>query len=170
MIHKSLIINITGVDLNKVLLICPKEYTNKINNVDIIRYDMNKDWIDTINNVGMEKSLIELKRYSLYKKVIFTNNINDINTESVDVSRNMIYSYDCGLEYKNTESNNDLVNNRLSLKKPNLYNWYSDSLTFDIISNITKKLWEKLEYNHKKGDVDKFLCYLSMMNIHIEKL
>jgi hypothetical protein len=74
------------------------------------------------------------------------------------------------LEYKNTESNNDLVNNRLSLKKPNLYNWYSDSLTFDIISNITKKLWEKLEYNHKKGDVDKFLCYLSMMNIHIEKL
>jgi len=150
------------------LLICPKEFS--LEGFDIIHYDSNKNWVDIINNAGMEKSLRELKNKKLYDKVIMLKDI-DINIEETnDLGRYTIYSYDCSIQKKHIPNNSNWVSNRLSLKKPSIWNWYSDSLTFDIISNITKKLWDILEYNHHSEAEDKFLCYLSMMNIHTVKL
>ncbi len=150
------------------LLICPKEFS--LEGFDIIHYDSNKNWVDIINNAGMEKSLRELKNKKLYDKVIMLKDI-DINMEgNDDLGRYAIYSYDCSIQKKHIANNSKWVSNRLSLKKPSIWNWYSDSLTFDIISNITKKLWDILEYNHQSEVEDKFLCYLSMMNIHTVKL
>tara|TARA_B100000029_G_scaffold497421_1_gene565000 strand:- start:1159 stop:1614 length:456 start_codon:yes stop_codon:yes gene_type:complete len=151
-----------------MLLICPSGFSLK--GYDIINYDSNKSWVDIINDVGMEKSLRELKNKRLYEKVVMLNDTNINVEETNNLGRYTIYSYNCLVEKKNTPNNFTWVSDKLSLKKPSIWNWYSDSLTFDIISNITKKLWEKLEYNYKKDDVDKFLCYLSTMNIHIEKL
>tara|TARA_R110000782_G_scaffold37964_1_gene89507 strand:- start:489 stop:947 length:459 start_codon:yes stop_codon:yes gene_type:complete len=150
------------------LLICPKEFS--LEGFDIIHYDSNKNWVDIINNAGMEKSLRELKNKKLYDKVIMLKDI-DINIEGTnDLGRYTIYSYDCSIQKKHIANNSNWISNRLSLKKPSIWNWYSDSLTFDIISNITKKLWDILEYNHHSEAEDKFLCYLSMMNIHTVKL
>jgi hypothetical protein len=152
-----------------ILLICPGGYKSK--GYDIIHYDPTKSWVDIIGDAGMEKSLRELKKKKLYDRVIMLKDTNINIEESSDLGRYTIYSYNCSMEQKHLPTNNvKWVINKLSLKKPNIWNWYSDSLTFDIISNITKELWDILEYNRQSRIEDKFLCYLSMMNIHIEKL
>ena len=151
-----------------MLLVCPSGFSLK--GYDVINYDYNKSWVDVINDVGMEKSLRELKNKRLYDKVIMLKDI-DINVEETNnLGRYTIYSYNCSVEKKYTGNDFTWVSDKLSLQKPSIWNWYSDSLTFDIISNITKELWDILEYNHRFRVEDKFLCYLSMMNIHTVKL
>jgi len=159
------------------LLICPKNYKTdyrllviNMDKYDIIYYDVDDDWVDVINDAGVEKSFREMKNKKLYDRVVMLRNTDTNIKEFKNLSRYTIYSYDTTITKMKYLTNSKYILKNSELKKPNIWNWYSDSLTFDIISNINKKLWNILEYTHRDGTGEKFLCYLSMMNIHIEKI
>jgi hypothetical protein len=77
----------------------------------------------------------------------------------------MIYSYDIKLKKKNQ----NVYKENLSLRVPNKWDWYSDSLTFDMISNINNRVWNILKYPSENDDSYKFVVLLNMLNIHIEQ-
>jgi hypothetical protein len=131
---------------------------------DIIYYDEKLEWVDIINNVGMMKSLNEVQTKKLYDRVILTKNIKKI-IKFKPVSRYMIYSYDIKLKKKNQ----NVYKENLSLRVPNKWDWYSDSLTFDMISNINNRVWNILKYPSENDDSYKFVVLLNMLNIHIEQ-
>jgi hypothetical protein len=131
---------------------------------DIIYYDEKLEWVDIINNVGMMKSLNEVQTKKLYDRVILTKNIKKI-IKFKPVSRYMIYSYDIKLKKKNQ----NVYKENLSLRVPNKWDWYSDSLTFDMISNINNRVWNILKYPSENDDRYKFVGLLNMLNIHIEQ-
>ena len=136
---------------------------------DIIYYNKKLKWVDIINKVGMMKSLNEVQTKKLYDRVIFTENIKGI-IKFKPVSRCMIYSYDIKIKRKMPFANNkSFYQEILSLRMPSKWNWYSDSLTFDMISNVNRRLWNILEYQHKNDDRHKFFALLNMLNIHIEQ-
>ena len=83
-----------------MLLVCPSGFSLK--GYDVINYDSNKSWVDVINDVGMEKSLRELKNKRLYDKVVMLNDININVEETNNLGRYTIYSYNCSVEKKYT--------------------------------------------------------------------
>ena len=139
-------------------------------NYDTIIFDEKDDFINILNEVGMEKSYREVKQNKLYDSVIFATRQFEFDTIK-SFSRYTIYSYDCEIEKKHNIPT-EWVTNTLSQKKPSIFNWQSDSLTFDIISNFTKTYWLDCFFPtpNNKDTKSKFLCYLMTHNIHIDKI
>lgn len=138
---------------------------------DIIYYDEKLEWVDIINNVGMMKSLNEVQTKKLYDRVILTKNIKKI-IKFKPVSRYTIYSYDIKCTEKSFFGKNNVYTENLSLRVPNTWDWYSDSLTFDMISNVNNRVWNKLFFPKENDGHDrhKFFALLNMLNIHIEQV
>lgn len=134
---------------------------------DIIYYDEKLEWVDIINNAGMMKSLNEIQTKKLYDRVIFTKDIKKI-IKFKSISRYMIYSFD-DIEIKKKPWPKSIYTENLSLRLPNKWNWHSDSLTFDMISNVNNRVWNILTYMKINDDRHKFFALLNMLNIHIEQ-
>tara|TARA_A100001201_G_scaffold116056_1_gene99706 strand:- start:356 stop:877 length:522 start_codon:yes stop_codon:yes gene_type:complete len=163
---------------NKNLFIKSKNFVKKSNidyfdSYDVIEYNPDDSWVDIINYVGMEKSLQEVEQNFLYNRVVFANEEKPYNNIS-NLSRYTIYSYNSILIQKhNIESK--WISYMLSTRAPSIWNWQSDSLTFDIISNVTKEYFDECMWEFG-NDYDKqpptsskqFLKYLHMQNIHIK--
>ena len=107
---------------------------------NIMYYDEKLHWVDIINNVGMIKSENEIINKRLYDGVFFLkDNLKLPKIKSLD--RYMIYSLD-EIEIKEKPfKKQNIYTRNLSIRLPNKWNWYSNSLTFDMISNITNRVW-----------------------------
>ena len=135
---------------------------------NIIYYDEKLRWVDIINNVGMIKSENEIINKRLYDGVFFLkDNLKLPKVKSLD--RYMIYSLDeIEIKEKPFQKQNIYTRN-LSVILPNKWNWYSNSLTFDMISNVTNRVWGSLTYMKNNDDKHKFFSLLNLLNIHIEQ-
>jgi hypothetical protein len=134
---------------------------------NIMYYDEKLEWVDIINNAGMMKSENEILNKKLYDRVFFLKDSYN-PTEFKSTSRYMIYSFD-DIEIKKKPWTKNIYQENLSLRLPNKWNWYSDSLTFDMISNVNNKVWNILTYMKINDDRHKFFALLNMLNIHIEQ-
>tara|TARA_R110000796_G_scaffold113086_2_gene224828 strand:- start:2343 stop:2822 length:480 start_codon:yes stop_codon:yes gene_type:complete len=133
---------------------------------NIMYYDEKLEWVDIINNAGMMKSENEILNKKLYDMVFFLKDSYN-PTEFKSTSRYMIYSFD-DIEIKKKPWTKNIYQENLSLRLPNKWNWYSDSLTFDMISNVNNRVWNILTYMKINDDRHKFFALLNMLNIHIE--
>ena len=135
---------------------------------NIIYYDEKLRWVDIINNVGMIKSENEIINKRLYDGVFFLkDNLKLPKIKSLD--RYMIYSLD-EIEIKGKPFRKQNIYTRnLSVILPNKWNWYSNSLTFDMISNVTNRVCGSLTYMNNNEDKHKFFSLLNLLNIHIEQ-
>ena len=134
---------------------------------NIMYYDEKLEWVDIINNAGMMKSENEILNKKLYDRVFFLKDSYN-PTEFKSTSRYMIYSFD-DIEIKKKPWTKNIYQENLSLRLPNKWNWYSDSLTFDMISNVNNRVWNILTYMKINDDRHKFFALLNMLNIHIEQ-
>ncbi len=84
----------------------------------------------------------------------------------------MIYSYDIKFKEKSFHGKNNVYAENISLRVPNTWDWYSDSLTFDMISNVNNRVWNILKFPEENDGSDryKFFALLNMLNIHIEQV
>jgi len=134
---------------------------------NIMYYDEKLEWVDIINNAGMMKSENEILNKKLYDRVFFLKDSYN-PTEFKSTSRYMIYSFD-DIEIKKKPWTKNIYQENLSVRLPNKWNWYSNSLTFDMISNVTKRVWGSLTYMKNNDDKHKFFSLLNLLNIHIEQ-
>jgi len=136
---------------------------------NIMYYDEKLEWVDIINNVGMIKSENEIINKRLYDGVFFLkDNLKLPKIKSLN--RYMIYSLDEIQIKEKPFTKQNIYTRNLSLRLPNMWNWYSDSLTFDMISNVNNKVWNILTYMKNDDVKHKFFALLNMLNIHIEQI